>query len=192
MARPTPYTSKVSVPLPDDAEVKAVVGDAIDVGDALNVMKMMTGAGDMFGALVGMVQAVFGEADIDACHRELIILRAATVLNCPYEWQANEQMARNAGLSEAEIAAAAGEVGPETLAPEYRLLLTATDELLTQGTLTDRTLQALLLAFGATVTRKYVVTIAWFCLLSLFLNGTRVPLETTDKIGGRTSPIPGA
>ena len=59
MARPTPYTSKVSVPLPDDAEVKAVVGDAIDVGDALNVMKMMTGAGDMFGALVGMVQAVF-------------------------------------------------------------------------------------------------------------------------------------
>jgi hypothetical protein len=26
-------------------------------------------------------------------------------------------------------------------------------------------------------------------LLSLFLNATRTPLETTDKIGARTSPL---
>ena len=60
----------------------------------------------------------------------------------------------------------------------------------TTGTLTDRTLQSLLDTFGATITRKYIATIAWFSLLSLFLNGTRVPLETTDKIGDRTSPLP--
>jgi hypothetical protein len=47
----------------------------------------------------------------------------------------------------------------------------------------------LLETFGATVTRKYIATIAWFSMLSLFLNGTRVPLETTDKIGDRTSPL---
>ena len=35
-----------------------------------------------------------------------------------------------------------------------------------------------------------MATIAWFSLLSLFLNGLRVPLETTDKIGDRTSPLP--
>lgn len=191
MARPTTYASEVSVPLPTDDEVKAVIGDAMDVDEALNVMKMMTGAGNMFPALVGMVQAVFGEADIDASHREIIVLRAASVLNCPYEWQANERMARNAGLTETDIAAAAGEVDPDAVAPEYRLLLAATDELLIDGTLTDLTLRELLDVFGATVTRKYVVTIAWFSLLSLFLNGTRVPLESTDKIGSRTSPIPG-
>lgn len=190
MARPMPYANAVSVPLPPDVDVKAAVGDAIDVGEALNVMKMMTGAGDVFPALGGMVQAVFGEVDIDARHREMIILRAASVLNCPYQWQANEQMARNAGLTENDIAAAAGEVAPEAIGAEYRLLLTATDELLIHGTLTDPTLQALLDSYGPTVTRKYVVTIAWFSLLSLFLNGTRVPLETTDKIGSRTSPIP--
>ena len=191
MARPTTYASEVSVPLPTDDEVKAVIGDAMDVDEALNVMKMMTGAGNMFPALVGMVQAVFGEADIDASHREIIVLRAASVLNGPYEWQANERMARNAGLTETDIAAAAGEVDPDAVAPEYRLLLAATDELLIDGTLTDLTLRELLDVFGATVTRKYVVTIAWFSLLSLFLNGTRVPLESTDKIGSRTSPIPG-
>ncbi len=190
MARPMNYTTAVSVPLPPDADVKALVGSTMDVGEALNVMKMMTGAGDFFPALIGMVQAVFGEADIGARQREMIILRAASVLNCPYEWQANEQMARNAGLTENDIAAAAGEVAPETVGTEYRLLLTATDELLIGGTLTDPTLHQMLDTYGATVTRKYVATIAWFSLLSLFLNGTRVPLETTDKIGSRTSPIP--
>ena len=42
---------------------------------------------------------------------------------------------------------------------------------------------------GGVASRKYVATIAWLSLLSLFLNGTRVPMETTDKIGQRTSPL---
>jgi hypothetical protein len=31
--------------------------------------------------------------------------------------------------------------------------------------------------------------LGWFNMLSLFLNGCRVPLETTDKIGTRTAPL---
>jgi hypothetical protein len=31
--------------------------------------------------------------------------------------------------------------------------------------------------------------IGWFNMLSLFLNGCRVPLEITDKVGTRTSPL---
>ncbi|MGE2718187.1 hypothetical protein [Mycolicibacterium celeriflavum] len=118
----------------------------------------MSGTGDFFPALAGMVQAVFGERDIDAKHREVIILRA-------------------------------GDRDLADLDNDYRLLIAATDELLQSGTLTDGTLQGLLDAFGTTITRKYIATIAWFSLLSLFLNGTRVPLETTDKIGTRTSPL---
>lgn len=189
MGKPTPYDAAVVVPLPDDVDVARAVGDGYDPDTALNVMKMMSGTGGFFPALAGMVQAVFGEPDIDAKHREVVILRAASVLDSPYEWQANEQMARNAGLTRSEIETIAGEGDPGNLDADYRLLIAATDELLLSGTLTDDTLQGLLDRFGATTTRKYVVTIAWFSLLSLFLNGTRVPLETTDKIGSRTSPL---
>jgi hypothetical protein len=81
--------------------------------------------------------------------------------------------------------------GPvEGIDREYILISTATDKLLGSGTLTDDTLTDLVNTFGDTATRKYVATIAWFSLLSLFLNGLRVPLETTDKIGDRTSPLP--
>ena len=188
---PTPYDASVVVPLPGEDEMHQSFRDGYDPDTALNVLKMMSGTGDFFPALIGMVKAVFGERDIDAKHREVIILRAASVLNCPYEWQANEQMAHNTGLTTSEIDTIAndGALALDNLDTDYQLLIAATDELLTSGTLTDGTLQALLDTFGTTRTRKYIATIAWFSLLSLFLNGTRVPMETTDKIGQRTSPL---
>ncbi len=189
MNYPTSYTSTVSVPLPDEAAIRSVVGDTYNPDTALNVIKMFAGTGDMYPALIGMVNAIFRANDIDAKHREMIILRAAKVLDAPYEWQANTTMAGNAGLSDADISAAASDGLVTGIDPEYVLICRATDELSQAHTLTDETVTALLDTFGVVTTRRYIATIAWFNLLSLFLNGTRVPLETTDKIGGRTSPI---
>ena len=190
MAIPREYGESVVVPLPTDAEASAVIGESYDPDQALNVIKMMAGTEDMYPALVGMVKAIFGTPTIDDKHREMIILRSAALLQVPYEWQANEKMARNAGLSSQEIEAAAGEGPVEGIDQEYVLICAATDELLRSGTLSDTLLQRMLDSFGDTATRKYIATIAWFSLLSLFLNGTRTPLETTDKIGDRTSPLP--
>jgi hypothetical protein len=110
-------------------------------------------------------------------------------LGAPYEWQANSVIARNVGLTDAEIAAAAAD-GPVTgLDPEHVLVCAAADELARDRTLTDDTLSALLEAYGPTLTRKYILSIGFFTCIGLFLNGNRVPLETTDKIGAKTSPI---
>jgi len=98
-------------------------------------------------------------------------------------------MARNTGLSADEITAA-GSAGPVAgITPEYVLICKATDELSSAGTLRDETLKKLLDKYGETISRKLVLMIAWFNLLSRFLNGCRVPLETTDKIGTGTSPL---
>lgn len=80
--------------------------------------------------LVDMVRAIFGTKDIDDKHREMIILRAASILDVPYEWQANKVMAENAGLTAAEIGAAASDGPVSGISPDYVLICTATDELL--------------------------------------------------------------
>ncbi len=189
MAGPNPYANDVVVPLPSDAEISPVLGDAYDPAKALNVVKMFAGTGDMCEATIGLVKAVFATEGIDPKLRQAIILRAATVLDVPYEWQANVPMSRNNGLSDMEIERI-GTPGPITSIPDDRALVcTATDELSSNGTLTDATLQRLLDAHGATVTRKIILMISWFNLLSLFLNGCRVPMETTDKIGSKRSPL---
>ena len=189
MSAPSGYKQSVVVPLPSDGDVRAVIGEDYNPDTTLNVIKMFAGTGEFYPALIGMVRAIFGTPDIDTKHREMIILRSASILDVPYEWQANTVFAANAGLTGAEIEATTSDGPVSGVAPDYVLICTATDELLRTGTLTDDTLSTMLDTFGPVVTRKYIVTISWFSMLSLFLNGTRVPLETTDKIGSRTSPL---
>ena len=189
MAEPTPYQTQVTVPLPSDEDYRKVVGQSYDSGKTLNVLKMLAGTEDMFEPTVGLIKAVFSAEGIDPKLRQMIILRAAAVLNVPYEWQANVALSRNNGLSDKEIAAAASE-GPVTgVAPVFELACRAVDQLSTTGTVTDETLQAMLGQFGDVITRKLMLIIGWFNLLSLFLNGCRVPMETMDKIGTMTSPL---
>jgi alkylhydroperoxidase family enzyme len=189
MAHPTRYTSQVAIPLPSDADVRRVIGKSYDADKTLNVIKMFAGTEDMFDATMRLVKAIFKAQGIDPKTREMIILRAAAVLDSPYEWQANTQMAKNVGLSPEEIDAAASDGPVHGINPEYVLVCRATDELSTSGTLRDETLSDLLDRYGESIARKIVLMIAWFNLLSRFLNGCRVPLETTDKIGTGTSPL---
>jgi alkylhydroperoxidase family enzyme len=189
MTKPAQSTSKVSIPLPSDEAVRRIMGKSYSPEKTLNVIKMFAGTEDMFEATIGLVKAIFKAEGIEPKTREMIILRAAKVLDAPYEWQANTQMARNTGLSSKEIDAAATD-GPVTgINPEFVLVCQATDELSKTGTLRDETLSELLDKYGDTISRKIVLMIAWFNLLSRFLNGCRVPLETTDKIGTGNSPL---
>lgn len=189
MSAPSAYKQSVAVPLPSDGDVRAVIGEDYDPDTTLNVIKMFPGTGEFYPALIGMVRAIFGTPDINDKHREMIILRSASILDVPYEWQANKVFASNAGLTDNEIQASTSGGPVSGVAPDYVLICTAADELLRTGTLTDDTLSAMLDTFGPVVTRKYIVTISWFSMLSLFLNATRMPLETTDKIGSRTGPL---
>ncbi|HEX3341946.1 MAG TPA: carboxymuconolactone decarboxylase family protein [Pseudolabrys sp.] len=189
MTQPTHYTPQVAIPLPSDAAVRRIIGKSYEPEKTLNVIKMFAGTEDLFDATIGLVKAIFNAQGIDPKTREMIILRAATVLDAPYEWQANTQMAKNVGLSPSEIDAAASDGPVVGINPEYVLVCKATDELSSSGTLRDETLSELLDKYGETISRKIVLMIAWFNLLSRFLNGCRVPLENTDKIGTGTSPL---
>jgi len=179
----------VSIPMPADDVLLHVIGESYNPAKVLNVIKMFAGTDDLYQATIGLVNAVFRARGIDPRAREMIILRSAKILNVPYEAQANRQMAANAGLSTEEIVAAAQDGPVSGVNPDYVLLCKATDELSLTATLTDETLSALLARYDETICRKFVLLIAWFNLLSRFLNGCRVPLETTDKLGHRTSPI---
>jgi alkylhydroperoxidase family enzyme len=186
---PTAYTAKVVIPLPTDDELLPANREKLKLANDLNVARMLAGTDDMFNSTIGIVQAVFQAKDVDVKVRELIILRSAKLLNCPYEWQANIVLARNAGCSQAEIDAMGSDGDVTGIDPIYILVMKATDELTKTGTLTDETLQALIEKYGVVVSRKFVLIIAWFNLLSRFLNGCRVPMETRDKLGNRTSPL---
>lgn len=106
-----------------------------------------------------------------------------------YEWQANVVMAKNTGCTQEQIDAMTSEGPPTGLDNKTALVMLATDEMTKSGTLTDATLQRLRDTYDDVICRKIILIIAWFNLLARFLNGCRVPLETGDKLGNRTSPL---
>lgn len=180
---------EVAVPLPTDCDLTEVTAGILAGHPPINVLRMFGWTEDMLPGVLAMIGAVFNAKGIETRQREIIVLRAAHLLNAPYELQANTVMARNAGLSAEEIAAI-GKDGPvQGLDAEATLLCRATEELTDEATLTDETLRQLIDRYDRGIASKLILTIGWFNLLSRFLNATRVPLETSNKYEGRTSPI---
>lgn len=179
----------VVIPLPQDDELSPELVARLAQLPPLNVTRMFARTDDMFASLTGLAGAVFAAKGVDVKLRELIVLRVAHLLRAPYEAQANTIMAKNVGVTDAQLAAV-GQDGPvQGLDEEATLICQATDELTQQSTLADATLQALLARYGPGVTTKYIALIGWFNMLSMILNATRVPLETDlSKLQGRTSP----
>jgi alkylhydroperoxidase family enzyme len=189
MAIPTPSTGHVQIPLPTVNFLMSTMGECYRDDKTLNVMKAFAGTEDMFPAIQGMIKAVFAARGIDPRIREVIALRVAKHYNVLYEWQAQAALARNVGLSDDEIEAVASDTAVSGINRGFMLVCAAADELCVDGTLSDATLSELLVRHGSAVTSKAILIASWFILLSCFINGSRVPLETTDKIGKNASPI---
>jgi len=186
---PSGYSTSVRIPLPTDAQLGTETVAKLTRANDLNVARMLAGTADRLDGVTGLVQAVFQAKDIDPRVRELIILRSAYPLACPYEWRANVVMAKNTGCTQDQIDAMTSDGPPTGLDEKTALVMLATDEMTKSGTLTDPTLQRLRDTYDDVICRKFVLIIAWFNLLARFLNGCRVPLETGDKLGNRTSPL---
>src|SRR5580704_7715472 len=82
MGAPTVYKESVTVPLPSDSDIRAVIGEDYDPATRLNVLKMFAGTEEFYPVLVGMVRAIFGTPDIDDKHREMIISGPRLSLMC--------------------------------------------------------------------------------------------------------------
>jgi hypothetical protein len=191
---PTTYAAKVTVPLPDDDVIGPVIaayyGSPYQPDTTLNVVKMFAGTGTHFPGVIDLVNAIFGPEGINPKHRQTCMMRVAKDCNAPYEWQIHSSIGRNVGLSEDEIAAFASDGPVSGVDSNYILLCRACDELTGAKTLTDETLAELLATFGEDSTRKYILSISVFIFMALWLNGCRVPLETTDKVSKTTTSNP--
>lgn len=194
MNSPTTYAATVTVPLPDDDIIRPVIeayyGGTYQPDMTLNVVKMFAGTGAHFPGVIDVVNAIFGPDGINPKHRQTCMMRVAKVLNAPYEWQIHSAIGRNVGLNDDEIAAFASDGPVAGVGSDYILLCRACDELVGAKTLTDETLTELLATIGDVSTRKYILSISFFIFMGLWLNGCRVPLETTDKVGGTTTTNP--
>ena len=105
----------------------------------------------------------------DPAHRELIVLRTAWRADCTFEFDQHAQLAREAGVSEDDIAAT--RTGPGRSGdPTADLLVTLADEVFDHDCVLDPTWGALCERWGPAQVLELVMTAAFFRLAAVMIN----------------------
>jgi 4-carboxymuconolactone decarboxylase len=109
--------------------------------------------------------------------RELVILRTAWRTRSEYEWGQHVEIARRAGLGEAEIARVAEGAEAAGWTAHEAALLRAVDELSRDARISEASWQALSLRLSEAQMMDLIFTVGAYAMLAMALNSFGTPLD---------------
>jgi 4-carboxymuconolactone decarboxylase len=174
------------LPLPTDEELEPRAREILDALPPLNVFRAVAGLPKSLRPFLELGGSLLGGAHLQPREREIAILRVAHATDAPYERQQHEQLGRAVGLSEDEIAATASNAPGEELSADGALICRATDEITLNVRLSDETLALVRERWGDGGAAELILTIAYYNMVSRFLESARVPLETEELLADKT------
>jgi AhpD family alkylhydroperoxidase len=173
------------IPLPSDDELTPEHRELLASLPQLNVFRMLAGAPKAVGPFMQLGGAVLSTA-LDARRREMAVLRVAHATKAPYEWAQHEQIARNVGVTEAEIEAIGGEEPVMSLDEECNLICRVADEVSRDVRLSDAALEQIIDRYGPREAAELILLVSYYNMVSRFLESTRVEVEDEPLLKGRS------
>jgi 4-carboxymuconolactone decarboxylase len=173
------------IPLPIDDDLDPEHRELLANLPPLNVFRMVAGAPRAVRPFLALGSAVLSSA-LDARRREIAVLRVAHATQAPYEWAQHEQLARNVGVSAAEIEAVGGEEPVASLDEECNLICRVADEVSRDVRLSDEALEQIIDRYGPREAAELILLVSYYNMVSRFLESTRVEVESEPLLAGRT------
>lgn len=146
-------------------------------GRIFNIFKTLTNHPDLAKRWLVFANHILGKSTLAVRERELIILRIGFLCQSGYEWGQHVLIARQAGMTDAEIRSC--KTGPTTpgLSELDRLLLQATDELRADAHVSDTTWAGLSKLLNTKQMMDVVFTVGQYNLVSMALNSFGVQAD---------------
>jgi AhpD family alkylhydroperoxidase len=153
----------------------------------LNVYRVLANAEKVFTGWMLAGRAILTSQTVPVRLRELVTLRTAYLMDCPYELGQHRDVARTAGVSSDEINAVTSESTWQTadFNPVELAVLRLTTELLTTRNVSDKVFEQVHTALGSEATVEVLMVISRYSGLALMLNALDVDLDETARL-----PIP--
>jgi AhpD family alkylhydroperoxidase len=174
------------LPLPSDDDLPEPIARVLANLPPLNVFRAVAGLPDSFRPFLQLGGSLLGDAEFDARRRETAILRVAQVTRAKYEWVQHEQLGRATGLTDEDIAAIAVEEQVTGLDEEGNFVCRVADEISRDVRLSDEALAEAIERYGARGAASLILCVAYYNMVSRFLESARVPLEDDAHLEGRT------
>lgn len=147
----------------------------------LNAFRMFSHAPELTGPAIELGLGVLGSS-LPVRLRELVVMAVAARTDCAYGIVQHRPIAEHAGLTVEQLAAVV-ELRPEDgeFDAVESTLLTATEELLTQHTLTEATLGTLRKHLTDRQVVELITTVGYYTMLAGLLNGLGVDIDPVGE-----------
>ena len=169
-----------TIPLPADAELGPEVREVLASMPPLNIFRMLALAPANLKPFFDWGISLLFQTELDARLREIAILRVAHVTRSKYESTQHATIARRVGVSEDEIAAAAGDVS--RLDADGQLVCRVAEEISRDVRLSDDALRRILDRFGRRQAVELILNCSHFNMVSRILESTRVEIEADNVL----------
>lgn len=153
-----------------DDDVKAIMAPFVRDGADYNIFKTLTHHPDLMRRWLVFANHVLFKSTLPLRERELVILRIGYLCQAGYEWGQHAQLARKAGMSDAEILSTKSGPGTAGIPELDRLLMQATDELHADAHISDASWSALEQHLDKRQLMDLVFTVGQYTLVSMALN----------------------
>lgn len=150
-------------------------------GVVLNVFQALLNSPDVTEKVAALGEHLRYKSLLDPVVRETVILSVARELNNEYEWAQHEPVAHEVGVREEVINAIRIGRAPMGIPAKEGVFVQAAKELSGEGTLTDRTFQAIEHLLGPSKTVDLVVLIGYYSMLSRVIKALGVDLEESKE-----------
>ena len=124
------------------------------------------------------------EATLDPSVRELLILRVAARTGSGYEWNQHARMAKEVGLTDAQVDAVAEGSAAAIWAPEERTLLDVVDEMIDRFEVSDETWRGLATSFQPAQLLEVLFVVGGYLALAAVLNSIGLRGELPAHLAG--------
>jgi 4-carboxymuconolactone decarboxylase len=151
---------------------------------ALNVFRVLANAPDVFAGWTQLVDELCDSPTFTLRIREMIILRVARLQNSRYELSQHIGIARNAGLTEAQIGAIVQTEDFDTagFTDTERVLLDVVNELCSTHRLSDQSFAAGHTMLGDEAFTELLMLVSCYYGLALVLNAVDIEPDTDTRL----------
>jgi 4-carboxymuconolactone decarboxylase len=174
------------LPLPSDDDLPEEIRAALGGLPPLNVFRAVASLPASFRPFLQLGGSLLADPEFDARRRETAILRVAHVTRAGYEWAQHEQLGRAVGLTKAEIEAIRTDESVTGLDEEGNFVCRVADEISRDVRLSDEALTQAIERYGSRAAASLILCVAYYNMVSRFLESARVPLEDEPALGDKT------
>jgi alkylhydroperoxidase family enzyme len=176
-----------SVDLPEDAEIPEAALERLRALPPINIYRLLGIVPQSVVPWTDLTQAVY-ECNLEPRLREIGICRQAHVANARYELHQHQFIAKNNGVTQAELEAVVSESPVHSLDSEANLVCKVADELEGEANLADETFQELYEAFGRRGGTELVFILSFYAAVARLSNATRIPIEADNPLQRSANP----